>query len=86
MSFSGIVTFKNAQKIAETAEKIPLKNILIETDSPFLTPDPFRGKQENEPAFTQYVLEKIIQLRSESREEITQTVLKNSEKIYNFNK
>lgn len=86
MSFSGIVTFKNAQKIAETAANIPLENIIIETDSPFLTPDPYRGKQENEPAYTQFVLEKIIELRKESKEEITQTILKNSQKIYNFNK
>jgi TatD DNase family protein len=42
MSFSGIVTFKNAQEITETASKIPLRNILIETDAPFLTPAPYR--------------------------------------------
>lgn len=86
ISFSGIVTFKNADSIAHTAANIPLKNILIETDSPFLTPAPYRGKQENEPAFTQYVLEKIIELRDESREEITQQILKNSIDVYNLNK
>jgi TatD DNase family protein len=86
MSFSGIVTFKNAKLIAETAANIPLRNILIETDSPFLTPVPYRWKQENEPAFTHYVLEKIIELRSETSEEITQQILSNSIDIYNLPK
>ncbi len=86
MSFSGIVTFKNAKEIAETAANIPLKNILIETDSPFLTPAPYRWKQENEPAFTQFVLEKIIELRSESPEEIEKTILENSQNIYKIKK
>ena len=86
MSFSGIVTFKNASDIAQTAANIPLKNILIETDAPFLTPAPYRGKQENEPSFTQYVLEKIIELRKESSQEIENTILENSHKIYNLKK
>lgn len=84
MSFSGIVTFKNAQEITETASKIPLRNILIETDAPFLTPAPYRWKQENEPAYTQYVLEKIIELRKESQEEIIQTIYNNSLEIFNL--
>ena len=84
MSFSGIVTFKNAKSIAATAANIPLESILIETDSPFLTPAPYRGKQENEPAFTQYILEEIIKLRRESPEIITQQILKNSLDIYNL--
>ena len=86
MSFSGIVTFKNAQEIAHTAANIPLKNILIETDSPFLTPAPYRWKQENEPAFTQFVLEKIIELRNESADEIEKTILENSQNIYKIKK
>lgn len=82
MSFSGIVTFKNAKQIAHTAANISLKNILIETDAPFLTPSPYRGKQENEPAFTEYVLKKIIELREESDQEIIQTIYNNSLKIF----
>ncbi|MDQ7008964.1 MAG: TatD family hydrolase [Candidatus Gracilibacteria bacterium] len=78
ISFSGIVTFKNAKEIQETAQKIPLKNILVETDSPYLTPTPFRGKCENEPTFTKYVLEKIIELRDENPEEIKKTIFENS--------
>ena len=59
------MTFENAKEIQETAKNIPLKNILVETDSPYLTPAPHRGKEENEPAFTQHVLDKIIALRNE---------------------
>lgn len=65
ISFSGIVTFKNAKEIQETAKNIPLKNILAETDAPYLTPTPFRWKEENEPLYTKYVVEKISELRWE---------------------
>ena len=63
ISFSGIVTFKSAQDVAETAKNIPIKHILAETDSPYLTPTPFRWKEENEPLYTKYVIEKISELR-----------------------
>lgn len=86
MSFSWIVTFKNASDIAQTAANIPLTNILIETDAPFLTPAPYRGKQENEPSYTQYVLEKIKELRKESPQEIEETIFNNSLKIFNLKK
>ena len=84
ISFSGIVTFKNAKEIQETAKNIPLKNILVETDSPYLTPTPFRWKEENEPIFTKYVLDKIIELREESSEKIKKTIFENSLKIFNI--
>jgi TatD DNase family protein len=83
ISFSGIVTFKNAKDIQETAKNIPLKNILVETDSPYLTPDPLRWKEENEPAFTKYVLQKIIELRNEEPEEIEKVIFENSKEIFN---
>ena len=86
ISFSGIVTFKNAKEVQETAKNIPLKNILVETDSPYLTPTPFRWKQENEPAFTKYVLEKIIELRDENPEEIEKQIFENSKKIFGIKK
>lgn len=78
ISFSWIVTFNSAKNIMETAKNIPLKNILLETDSPYLTPAPFRWKEENEPAFVKYVLEKIIELRSENREVIENQIYQNS--------
>jgi TatD DNase family protein len=62
ISFSGIVTFNSAKSIQETAQKIPLKNILIETDCPYLSPVPERGT-ENYPNKVKYVLKKIQELR-----------------------
>jgi len=82
ISFSGIVTFKNALEIQETAKNIPLKNILVETDSPYLTPTPFRWKEENEPSFSKYVLEKIIELREEKPETIKKQIFENSLEIF----
>jgi TatD DNase family protein len=62
ISFSGIVTFKNAADIQDVAKRMPLDRMLIETDSPYLAPNPFRGKS-NEPAYVRYVAEFIAELR-----------------------
>ena len=62
ISFSGIVTFKNASQLQEVAQKVPLDRMLIETDAPYLAPVPYRGKQ-NHPALVKYVAEKISELR-----------------------
>ena len=78
ISFSWIVTFNNAKDVQQTAINIPLKNILVETDSPYLTPTPHRGKQENEPAFSKHTIEKIIEMRNESPEIIKKQIFKNS--------
>ncbi len=78
ISFSWIVTFKNAKDIQETAKNIPLKNIIIETDSPYLSPVPYRWRQENKPEFVKYVLEKIIELRSEDADVIEKQIMENS--------
>lgn len=63
LSFSGIVTFKNAAIVKEVASKCPLDRLLVETDSPYLAPAPYRGKP-NEPAYVRYVAEEIARLRS----------------------
>jgi TatD DNase family protein len=62
ISFSGIVTFKNAHALKEVARRTPLDRILVETDSPYLAPVPFRGKT-NQPAFVRYVAEEISRLK-----------------------
>jgi len=62
ISFSGIVTFKNARALKEVARRVPLERMLIETDSPYLAPVPFRGKT-NEPGLVRYVAEEIARLR-----------------------
>ncbi|MDA9689402.1 TatD family hydrolase [Betaproteobacteria bacterium] len=64
ISISGIVTFKNADQVQHVAKNVPLDRLLIETDSPFLAPVPYRGKT-NEPSFVIQVAEKIAHLRSE---------------------
>ena len=62
-SASGIITFKNSLELQETFKQIPLDNLLIETDSPFLSPVPMRGKK-NEPSFIKYTLEKLALLKN----------------------
>jgi TatD DNase family protein len=69
ISFSGILTFKNATIIKEVAQNIPLEKILIETDSPYLAPAPYRGKT-NQPAYVKHVAEEIARLRNISLEEV----------------
>ena len=69
LSFSGIVTFKNALIVKEVAQKCPLDRMLVETDAPYLAPVPYRGKQ-NEPAYVRHVAEEIARLRCLSLEEV----------------
>lgn len=69
ISFSGILTFKNATIVQDVARRIPLDRILIETDSPYLAPVPFRGKT-NQPAFVRYIAEELAKLRRMSLNEI----------------
>jgi TatD DNase family protein len=76
ISFSGIVTFKNATQIKEVAQNIPLDKILVETDSPYLAPVPFRGKT-NQPAYVKYVAQEIANLRGTSLDAVMQATTQN---------
>lgn len=76
ISFSGIVTFKNAVDLKQVAKKMPADRILIETDSPYLAPVPKRGKS-NRPAYVRYVAEYMAELRGESLEALAQTTTRN---------
>lgn len=76
ISISGIVTFKNALQIQEVAKTLPLSTLLIETDSPYLAPVPFRGKQ-NHPALVKNVAEKIAQIREISLAEVAKQTAQN---------
>ena len=69
ISFSGIITFKNAAELKSIAQTLPLQRLLIETDSPYLAPQPFRGKP-NQPAYVRYVAEYLAELRDCSLEDI----------------
>ena len=62
-SASGIITFKNSTELQNTFKEIPLERLLIETDSPFLAPEPMRGKK-NEPSFVKYTLKKLSDLKN----------------------
>ncbi|MGQ0442418.1 MAG: TatD family hydrolase [Methylophilaceae bacterium] len=76
ISFSGIVTFKNATQLKAVAQQIPLHKILVETDSPYLAPVPFRGKT-NQPAYVRYVAQEIAHLRGISLDEVMQSTTTN---------
>ena len=76
ISFSGIVTFKNATQLKQVAQAIPLNKMLVETDSPYLAPVPFRGKT-NQPAYVKYVAEEIANLRGISLDFVTQATTQN---------
>lgn len=81
ISFSGIVTFKNALEIKEAAKRIPIERLLIETDCPFLTPIPHRGKR-NEPLFVKHVAEEIAKIREISVEEVGKITSENTKKLF----
>jgi TatD DNase family protein len=76
ISFSGIVTFKNAKDLKEVARQVPLDRMLVETDSPYLAPVPHRG-QPNQPAFVKHVAEEVAALRGISLEEIASATTRN---------
>jgi TatD DNase family protein len=76
VSFSGIVTFKNAASLKEVASELPLDRLLVETDSPYLAPVPYRGKT-NEPAFVRHVAEEIARLRGIGLEELARATTEN---------
>ena len=81
ISFSGIVTFKNAIQVKEVAEKIPLDRVLVETDSPYLAPTPFRGKT-NQPAYVKHVAEEVARLRGISEEELSESTTSNFMRLF----
>jgi TatD DNase family protein len=81
ISFSGIVTFKNARELKDVAQRVPLDRMLVETDSPYLAPVPFRGKQ-NEPAYVRYVAEEIARLRGITVEEVADATSSNFFRLF----
>jgi TatD DNase family protein len=76
ISFSGILTFKNAAMLKDVARRIPLERILVETDSPYLAPVPYRGKT-NQPAYVKYVAEEIAMLRGITSESVAEVTTRN---------
>jgi TatD DNase family protein len=82
ISFSGIVTFKNAKAIKEVATKVPLENMLVETDSPYLAPVPYRGKT-NQPGYVKHVAEEIARLKGISFEHVCAQTTDNFNQLFN---
>jgi len=79
----GVITFKNAKKLINVFPKIPLEKIVIETDSPYLTPHPYRGKR-NEPAYCRIIFEKIVELSGVESSKLEDIILQNSIKLFNL--
>lgn len=84
ISCSGIITFKNAEAIREAIRYVPVDRLLVETDSPYLAPVPYRGK-ENQPAYTREVCEYVAALKGVSMEEFAQITTQNFERLFKIN-
>ena len=83
ISLSGIITFKNSTDLSETVSKIPLDSLLVETDSPYLAPLPFRGKT-NEPSYIIHTIEKLAKIKNVSQEKIINSTSSNFNKLFKF--
>ena len=81
IGFTGVVTFKNARKAVEVAENIPLDRILIETDCPYMAPEPYRGRR-NDPSLVPFVAAKIAQLRGLAPEDIGKATSENARRLF----
>lgn len=81
ISFSGIVTFKNARQVQEVARKVPLDRLLVETDSPYLAPNPYRGKP-NQPGYVHHVAKFLADIRGEEFELLAQQTTENFFKLF----
>ena len=83
IALGGVVTFKNAIKMKEVAKEVPLDKLVLETDSPYLTPVPYRGK-ENKPGYVCYVAEEIAKIRGVNIDEIIDITTRNAEEFFNI--
>lgn len=83
ISFAGPTTFKNSKNASEIIQLVPDDKMLVETDSPYLSPEPFRGKR-NDPRNVQYIIKKIAEVKEKSFEDIEKIVYKNANRIFNI--
>lgn len=84
LGIGGVLTFKNSKKLVEIVSNIPIENILLETDSPYLTPEPFRGKK-NEPFYLSYVIDKISEIKKISIDGVKKITTKNAKEQFDLN-
>ena len=81
ISFSGIITFKNANRLREIVKIVPLERIFLETDSPYLTPEPYRGKI-NEPAYIKFVYQKVAEIKNIEIGKVSNIIRNNFENLF----
>ena len=81
IGFTGVLTFKNARKAVETAQSIPLDRIVLETDCPYMAPEPFRGKR-NDPGYLYRMAERLAEIRGISLEEVHRITTENGKRLY----
>jgi len=81
ISIPGSITFKNAEKFQEIVKSLPLESLLVETDAPFLTPEPFRGKR-NEPSYVRYTAQKVAEIKKISFEKVAAVTSDNALRVY----
>ena len=83
IGIGGVVTFKNGKKLKETARRIPLERILVETDAPYMAPEPFRGMR-NDSTYLPYVIKEIAELRGITVDEVMEVTRENGRKLFNI--
>ena len=83
VSFTGVVTFKNAKQLQETVKSVPLESMMVETDAPYIAPEPFRGKR-NEPAYVEYIAKKIAEIKGVDFSEVQKVTNTNAKELFNL--
>lgn len=83
ISFTGVITFKNAKKAVEALKAVPLENLMIETDSPYMTPEPHRGKR-NDSSYVKFIAEKMAEIKGVTAEELAEITYQNGVKFFNI--
>jgi len=83
ISYTGILTFKNATALREVARKVPINSVMLETDAPYLAPMPHRGKR-NEPAYVPLIAETLAQVKGVSLEEVARATSENAQRLFRF--
>lgn len=84
ISIGGVLTYKNAKNVQEVISKIPMEYIMLETDCPWLTPEPFRGKEKNQPKYVGCVCEKLAELKGITKEEAEKITTNNAINLFKF--
>jgi TatD DNase family protein len=84
ISVPGTITFKNAEGFKEIVRKLPLESLLVETDAPYLTPVPFRGKR-NEPSYVRYTAEKVAEVKKISFQKVAEVTTRNALRVFRLN-